>query len=244
MPIHTDLDWGTTGHTIYVVDERGAVLARFVCSHAAHGVADLLTRSARIAVPANLPVGIDRPSRLLGQALLAASPPVVPIHPNVAKACRSRDRAAGAKSDPGDAFMIADILRTDCHRFWRLSPCSDEIKALHALARGRDDLVAADDSLADQLCSLLDGFWHRAGGVFTARAELTSRIEHTLAESLDGRIDVSSPSGGRVNAAPILAEFGELRGRFHTEDQLAAEASVCLVTHASGKTRDVIFRFT
>ena len=37
----------------------------------------------------------------------------MPIHPNVVKACRPRYRAAGGKSDPGDAYMLADILRTE-----------------------------------------------------------------------------------------------------------------------------------
>ena len=73
---------------------------------------------------------------------MEAGHPVVPIHPNVVKACRPRYRAAGGKSNPGDAYMLADILRTDGHRFRPLQPCSDEIKALRALVRGRDDLVA------------------------------------------------------------------------------------------------------
>src|SRR5271165_3658494 len=42
-------------------------------------------------------------------------------------------RAAGGKSDPGDAFMLADILRTDGDRFRPLLPMADDIKALRAL---------------------------------------------------------------------------------------------------------------
>ena len=68
---------------------------------------------------------------------------MIPIHPNLVKACRPRYRAAGAKSDPGDAFLLADILRTDGHRFRPLAALSDEVRALRALVRGRDDLVAA-----------------------------------------------------------------------------------------------------
>ena len=67
--------------------------------------------------------GRDRaPSGLIVETLVAAGHPVVPIHPNVVKACRPRYRAAGGKSDPGDAYMLADILRTDGHRFRPLMP--------------------------------------------------------------------------------------------------------------------------
>ena len=58
----------------------------------------------------------------------------------------------------------------------------------------------------------------------------------------DGPIVTSFPRAGRVNAAKILAELGDCRERFATDDQLAAEAGVAPVTHASGKQRGVAFR--
>ena len=54
---------------------------------------------------------------------------------------------------------------------------------------------------------------------------------------------MSFPRAGRVCAAQILAELGDIRERFQTEQQLAAEAGVCPVTHASGKSRGVTFRW-
>ena len=54
---------------------------------------------------------------------------------------------------------------------------------------------------------------------------------------------MSFPRAGRICAAQILAEIGDVRERFQTEDQLAAEAGVSPVTHASGKSRGVVFRF-
>jgi len=54
---------------------------------------------------------------------------------------------------------------------------------------------------------------------------------------------MSFPRTGRLCAAQILAELGDVRERFPTEDQLAAEAGVCPVTHASGKSRGVVVRW-
>ena len=325
MSYTVGLDWGAGAHAVCVLDQTGAVQARLDCPHSAAGLAELLGRLERIALPAELPVAIERPSGLVVETLLAAGHPVLPIHPNAVKACRPRYRAAGGKSDPGDAYMLADILRTDGHRFAPLRPASDEIKALRALVRGRDDVVATRVVLANQLRSLLDGFWPGAACIFAAidspialaflaryptpesarrlgpkrmqaflaqhrysgrrsadellerlrgapasqageaecdakgelvRAlvasltgivdairDLTSRIEHAVADLPDGRIVMSFPRAGKINAAQILAELGDVRERFPTEARLAAEAGVCPVTHASGKSRGVTFRW-
>jgi transposase len=326
MAYRGGLDWGEAAHAVCVVDDaNGRAVEHLVVEHTAEGIKDMLARLARIAPPAELPIAIERPSGLIVEALIEAGHPVVPIHPNVVKACRPRYRAAGGKSDPGDAYMLADILRTDGHRFRALQPCSDQIKALRALVRARDDLVDERVALANRLRSLLDGFWPGAANIFadidspialaflqryptpdsaarlgdkrlaaflaqhsycgrrsaaellgrlraapTGRngeaeseikgelvrtlvavlaplvieiARLTARLEHAIAALADGRIVMSFPRAGRVNAAQILAEIGDVRGRFQTEAQLAAEAGVCPVTHASGKSRGVVFRW-
>jgi transposase len=325
MPFHGGLDWGATSHAACVVDGAGQIVARVEARHDAGGLAELLARLRAVAPPAELPVAIERPSGLIVDALVAAGHPVVPIHPNVVKACRPRYRAAGGKSDPGDAYMLADVLRTDGHRFRPLTPVSDEIKALRALVRARDDLVTQRVALANQLRSLLEGFWPGAAAIFAAidspialafvgryptpesagrlgekrlasfmaqhgycgrrsAAELlarlraaptglageaeaeakgeiaralagllerlvaeiakpSSRTERAVADLPDGRIIMSFPRAGRLCAAQILAEIGDVRERFPTEDQLAAEAGVCPVTHASGKSRGVVFRW-
>jgi transposase len=74
-------------------------------------------------------------------------------------------------------------------------------------------------------------------------ARLTSRIEHAIAALPDGRIVMSFPRAGRICAAQILAELGDVRDRFPSEDQLAAEAGVAPVTYQSGKSRGVGWRW-
>ena len=115
MPYFCGLDWGSVGHAVCVVDETGAVLLHFEVAHDAAGLAELRKKLDRLAPASDIPIAIERPSGLIVDALVEAGHTVVPIHPNVVKACRPRYRAAGGKSDPGDAFMLADILRTDGH---------------------------------------------------------------------------------------------------------------------------------
>jgi transposase len=319
------VDWASREHAVCVLDETGQVLARFPVAHTAAGLSALVTQLRRSGEPAALPVAIERPSGLLVDTLVAAGFPVIPIHPNVVKASRARYRAAGGKSDPYDAYLLADLLRTDGHRFRPLQPQRAETKALQALARGRDDLVATRVALTNQLRALLESFWPGAGTIFAdlaspialaflaryptpqsaaalgekrlaaflarhgysgrrsvaellarlrsappghaseAEAEakgelvralvgvltplvhelqrLTASVEHAVATHADGPLVMSFPRAGRVNAAQLLAELGDQRGRFPSEAQLAAEAGVAPVTHTSGQHRGVAFRW-
>src|SRR5512144_3434733 len=168
MPYFCGLDWGSVGHAVCVVDETGAVLLHFEVAHDAAGLAELRKKLDRLAPAGGIPIAIERPSGLIVDALVEAGHTVVPIHPNVVKACRPRYRAAGGKSDLGDAYMLADILRTDGHRFRPLTPQSDAIKALRALVRTRDDLVADRVALTNRLRSLLERFWPGAATLFAA----------------------------------------------------------------------------
>jgi transposase len=157
------LDWASQTHAVCVIDEHGSVLERLDVDHDAAGLAELKRRLERWHRP---PVAIERPSGLVVDTLVEAGFTVVPIHPNAVKATRPRYRSHGAKSDASDAYLLADLLRTDGHRFKPLAPQSDEIRALRALVRGRDDLVATRVQLANQLRSLLESFWPGAAAVF------------------------------------------------------------------------------
>lgn len=157
------LDWASRTHAVCVIDEHGSVCERLDVAHDAAGLAELKRHLERWQRP---PVAIERPSGLVVDTLVEAGLVVVPIHPNAVKATRPRYRSHGAKSDASDAYLLADLLRTDGHRFKALAPQGDEILALRALVRGRDDLVATRVQLANQLRSLLESFWPGAAAVF------------------------------------------------------------------------------
>ena len=140
------LDWASRTHVVCVIDERGAVRLKFEINHDATGLAELVRRLRGAGVTA---VAIERPSGLIVDAVLEADFAVVPIHPNVVKASRPRCRSHGGKSDATDAYLLADLLRTDVHRFKPLAPQSD-------------DLLATSVQLANQLRELPLSFRPRA----------------------------------------------------------------------------------
>ena len=166
MGVVAGLDWGAGAHAVCVIDAAGTVTDRFEVTPSREGLAALIARLARHGPPDQTAVAIERPSGLIVDALLDAGFVVTPIHPNLVKACRPRYRAVAAKSDPGDAYSLAAVLRTDGQRLRPLTPPSDDIKALRGLVRGRDDLVATRVARANQLTALLDSFWPGAAAIF------------------------------------------------------------------------------
>jgi transposase len=180
MKLRAGVDWAKCEHAVCVIDEHAKIKWRSTVKHTSEGLAQLCRELGRLAPPAEIEIAIERPSGLLVDTLVDAGFVVVPIHPNMLKASRPRYSAAQGKTDLGDAFILADLLRTDRHRLRPLRPLSDETKALRALVRTRDDLVAQRVSLANQLRALLDSFWPGAAGIF---AEIDSPIGLAFLES-------------------------------------------------------------
>jgi transposase len=319
------IDWGEFKHAACVIDETGKIVATFEVEHDAAGLSELRKRLTDLSKGDTLQVAIERPTGLLIDTLIDGGFRLFAIHPNKVKACRPRYSAACAKDDRGDSYIIADLLRTDGHRFSALEPLSDEIQGLRALVRTRDDLVVARVALCNQLVALLSSFWPGATKVFceihsrvalafiktfptpTSASKLTKRqleaflkkhsypgrskpsellerlrsapigkcgestvlakskaslalvgaieplveqiaavsrdIERRVASLPAGRIIMSFPRSGKICAAQILAEIGDVRSHFATPERLCIEAGVVPVTRASGKLRKVVFRY-
>jgi hypothetical protein len=111
-------------------------------------------------------VALERPDGLLIERLLDAGLLIVAVHPNQVKASRPRYSVAGGESDSFDSFVLAELARTDSHRFRVLVPDGDRTKALRAATRARESLVRMRIGLANQLRDQLGCFWPGATKVF------------------------------------------------------------------------------
>jgi transposase len=164
------IDWASEENALCVVDQRGGPLAGELHPNDEAGICELLARMRTLGVAR---VAIERPDGVLVDRLLEAGLEVLPVHPNQLKATRSRYEGSGGKSDRFDAFCLAELARTDSHRLRRLRPDSDETRALRALTRTREDLVAARVRLANELRAQLEAFWPGAARIF---ADVDSQI--------------------------------------------------------------------
>jgi transposase len=227
MTFFVGLDWAATAHAVCVIDDTGTIRWRGSVAHSAAGLAELVQRLRRFGPPASLLIALERPSGLVVDTLLDAGFPVVPIHPNVVKATRPRYTAAGGKSDPGDAYLLADLLRTDGHRFRPLQPLADPTRALRALVRGRDDLVAQRVALANQRRALLERFWPGAAAIF---ADVDSPI------ALAFLTRYPTPQSAERLGEHRLAQF--LRRHAYSGRRAAAELLARRRTAPGGRTGD------
>jgi transposase len=157
------VDWASEEHAVCVVDERGRILQGRRFRHTEPGIRALCSRLVGLGVRL---VALERPDGLLIERLLDVGLTVIAVHPNQVKAMRPRYRAAGGKSDGFDSFVLAELARTDSHRFRVLVPDSDRTKALRAMTRARDGLVHTRVGLANQLRDQLACFWPGASKVF------------------------------------------------------------------------------
>jgi transposase len=319
------IDWATAEHAVCVLGRDGRRIARFAVRHSSDGFSELATRLGRLGEPASVVAAIERPDGRLVDVLLEAGHPVVPVKSTAIKIWREAEVLSGAKSDPGDAEVIADYLRLRIDRLRPVAPYSPQTRALRTVVRTRTDLVEARVAAVNRLAALLDAFWPGAKEIFAsldsaiALAFLTAYPTAASAKSLtekrlaafcaeqrysgrrpasvllarlrsapsgvedpttsqgvadavlaqvsvlatlnasikaldrsiadrmdahpDGRLFRSLPRAGTVNAAQILAEWGDVRETFTHPDQLAALAGLTPVTKASGKHHSVSFRW-
>jgi transposase len=164
------IDWASEKHDVLIADDAGERLLAETFVHDEQGVGALCDALVCFEVEV---VAIERGDGVLVERLLEAGVRVLALHPNQVKAARDRFRASGGKSDRFDCFVLCELARTDGHRFRVLEPDSDQTKALRALTRSREDLVAARVALANQLRAELERFWPGPIGLFS---DLDSRI--------------------------------------------------------------------
>jgi transposase len=164
------IDWASQEHAVCVNDADGRIVEGRRYRHDERGLRALCNRLIELGV---LLVAVERPDGLLIERLLDAGLHVIAIHPNQVAAMRPRFSNAGGKSDGFDSFVLAELARTDSHRFRMLVPDSDATKALRALTRAREDLVKTRVALANELRAQLECFWPGAAAIF---AEIDSPI--------------------------------------------------------------------
>ena len=113
-------DWAEDHHDVELMDEAGRRLAR---ARLPEGVAGIARLHAMIgeqlgedADEAEVLVGIETDRGPWVAALLAAGYTVYAVNPLQAARYRERHGVSGAKSDPADAHILADMVRTDAHQ--------------------------------------------------------------------------------------------------------------------------------
>ncbi len=174
MRVWCGIDWAEHHHDICLVDDDGTQLARRRISDDAAGftvlAAVLAEHAAGSAEP--VPVAIETAKGLLCAALRAAGYQLYPVNPLAVSRYRDRYSVSHAKSDPGDAYVLANILRTDPGAHRPLPADSELALEIRVLARAHQDAIWDRQQTASKLRSLLREYYPAFLATFT---DLTSR---------------------------------------------------------------------
>jgi transposase len=174
LEIFCGIDWSERHHDVAVVDQAGTLLARQRISDDIDGFTALTGLLAAHCGPAfaAVDVAIETDRGLLVAALKAAGHRVFAVNPKAVDRYRDRHAVSGAKSDPGDALVLANLLRTDRHAHRPLPEDSDLGQAVSVLARAHQDLIWARQQDTNRLRSLLREFFPAA---LTAFGDLSTK---------------------------------------------------------------------
>lgn len=156
-------DWAEDHHDVHLMDETGRQIAR---RRLPEGLAGIRAFHELVADHADDPdavvVGIETDRGLWVQALIAAGYQSYAINPLAAARYRDRHNVAGAKSDAGDAKVLADLVRTDRHNHRPVAGDSADADAIKELARGHQNLIWSRNRQTNALRSALREYYPAA----------------------------------------------------------------------------------
>jgi transposase/transposase IS116/IS110/IS902 family protein len=162
------VDWAEDHHDLCVMAEDGTVLAKRRVPDSAAGIGELHGLIAE-QVDDDQPVvvvGIEIDKGLVVWSLLAAGYEVYAINPMASARYRDRHATSGAKSDPGDAKVLADLVRTDRHNHRPIAGDSDLAEGVKVLARAHQNAIWSRQRQINALRSALREYYPGALAAF------------------------------------------------------------------------------
>lgn len=205
MELFCGIDWAEHHHDVALVNAGGDVLATFRIEDDLPGFARLISRIGRHAVSVGtVGVALETDRGLLVAALRETGLQVFSINPKSVDRYRDRFVVSGAKSDAGDALVLAHLLRTDARQHRQLANDSQQVLALSALTRAHQDAVRTRLRDAGRLRSHLREYYPAA---LTAFPCLTTRT------ALEVLWEAPTPTAATQLSADDLRRLGHAAGR-------------------------------
>jgi hypothetical protein len=212
-------DWAEDHHDVELMDAAGRTLARARLSEGAAGMARLHAliggELGEGAGEAEVRVGIETDRGLWVMALTAAGYVVFGINPLQVARYRERHAVSGAKSDPGDSHVLADMVRTDAHQLRPVAADSAAVQAVKVVARAHKTLIWERTRQVQRLR-------HQLRDYFPAALDAYGELGLDSADVLELLAKAPDPaSAARLTTAQIDAALKRAR-RHNRADKAAA----------------------
>lgn len=222
-------DWAEAHHDVFVEDEAGRRLGGGRLPEGVEGVTRFHALVAdHVDDPADVVVATETDRGLFVGSLVAAGYTVLAVNPMSTSRYRERHTTSGAKSDSGDARVLAELARTDHHNHRRIAGDSELVESIKVLARAHQSLIWTRQRQANQLRSTLREFYPAALDAFgelastDALAVLAVAPTPWLGRQLSrSKIAAALRRGGRQRR--IDERAGEIQAALRSEQLTAPE---------------------
>lgn len=213
-------DWAETHHDVHVEDEQGHRLAKARLAEGAEGVARFHELVAPfVEAPEDVTIATETDRGLFVGALVASGYRVLAVNPLSTSRYRERHSTSGAKSDPGDAYVLAELARTDSHNHRPVAGDSELGEAIKVLTRAHQSLIWTRQRQLNQLRSTLREFYP---GALEAFDDLGS------GDALAVLAIAPTPTLGRGLSRSKIAAALRRGGRQRRVDERAMEIQIAL----------------
>ena len=215
-------DWAEAHHDVHIQDEQGRRLVRARLPEGVEGVARFHELVAELVEePADVVIATETDRGLFVGALVASGYWVLAVNPMSTSRYRERHSTSGAKSDPGDAWVLAELARVDAHNHRRIAGDSGLAEAVKVLARAHQSMIWTRQRQINQLRSTLREFYPGALAVFDELASGDARSVLAIAPT---------PTLGRQLSRSKIASALRRGGRKRRIDERAVEIQAALRT--------------
>jgi len=226
--VFVGLDWAEAHHDVVVMNEAGDVLGELHIDDSLAGVEKIHTVLApHIARPSDVVIGVETVTNLVVQALISAGYGVYEINPLASSRYRTRHQLSGAKSDRGDAKMLADVVRTDRHNHRPYQGNSEIAESVKVLARAHQSLIHERQIHLNGLRSALRAYYPALLAAFPHLAQGRTR---DWADALALIRRAPTPAQGRALSRAQIAAALRQAGRQRGVHERAAEIQTVLRT--------------
>jgi len=220
MRVFVGHDWAEAHHDVFIVDGAGGRLAAVRVPEGVTGVARVHALIAdHIEDPSEVTVATETDRGLFVGAMVAAGYRVLAVNPMSVARYRERHVTSGAKSDAGDAWVLAELARVDGHHHPPISGDTELGDAVKALARAHQSMIWSRQRHTLQLRSALREFYPAALEVFDDLASKDALAVLAIAPT---------PKAGRRLSSPRIVSALRRGGRQRRLDERAGEIKAAL----------------
>jgi transposase len=223
MEVYTGIDWSENKHDVVFMNKAGVAIAKLTIQHTVGGFLALDAAREKLDVaPEECLVCLETAHNLLIDFLWSRGyRHVYVIPPSVVKANRGRQGQSRARTDPSDAALIADILRTDRGRLQPWHPDSlltRQIRAKVSLVRHLTrDVVRTSNRLRAVLSRYYPAALHVFSSVRTQICLAFIRTYPTPREAAAlsfAEFEAFATGHGYPHPGALRTNFARLRGPY------------------------------